>query len=307
MGITEQERNKVKGEGFLSNKNGQHFSARVITENGVLDATKLRNLCDAAEKFGDGNIALTSRMTLELPGVAFDDIPAFQQFIAQEGMVTGGTGAKVRPVVACKGTYCNMGLIDTLGLATELHKRFYEAYIAVKLPHKFKIAVGGCPNNCVKPDLNDIGIVGQQSPIYSEALCKGCGKCGVMDICPMKAVSRNNFKIQIDHALCNNCGRCVNKCPFHAVEPSNAGYKVYIGGRWGKMVRHGTPIENIFSKEEVLDMVEKALLLFKSKGLPGERFGSLIDRLGITAAQTLLLSDELLIQKNTILAEEVGK
>jgi sulfite reductase beta subunit-like hemoprotein len=23
------------------------------------------------------------------------------------------------------------------------------------LLHKFKIALGGCPNNCVKPDLND--------------------------------------------------------------------------------------------------------------------------------------------------------
>ena len=28
------------------------------------------------------------------------------------------------------------------------------------LPAKFKIGVGGCPNNCVKPTLNDIGIVG---------------------------------------------------------------------------------------------------------------------------------------------------
>ena len=33
-----------------------------------------------------------------------------------------------------------------------------------RLPHKFKIAVGGCPNNCVKPDLNDLGIIGQRVP-----------------------------------------------------------------------------------------------------------------------------------------------
>ena len=35
----------------------------------------------------------------------------------------------------------------------EIHERFYHGYREVKLPHKFKIAVGGCPNNCVKPDL----------------------------------------------------------------------------------------------------------------------------------------------------------
>ena len=32
------------------------------------------------------------------------------------------------------------------------------------LPGKFKIGVGGCPNNCIKPNLNDIGIVGAVLP-----------------------------------------------------------------------------------------------------------------------------------------------
>ena len=41
---------------------------------------------------------------------------------------------------------------------------FYEGFQDVALPHKFKIAVGGCPNNCVKPNLNDVGIIGQRIP-----------------------------------------------------------------------------------------------------------------------------------------------
>ena len=40
------------------------------------------------------------------------------------------------------------------------------AITMVKLPHKFKIAVGGCPNNCVKPNLNDLGIIGQRVPEF---------------------------------------------------------------------------------------------------------------------------------------------
>ena len=32
------------------------------------------------------------------------------------------------------------------------------------LPGKFKIGVGGCPNNCVKPNLNDIGVSGTVLP-----------------------------------------------------------------------------------------------------------------------------------------------
>ena len=107
----------------------------------------------------------TTRLTVEVPGVPYEKIDEFCEFIAKAGLVTGGTGSKVRPVVACKGTTCQYGLLDSFGLSEEIHHRFYEGYRQVLLPHKFKIAVGGCPNNCVKPDLNDLGIIGQRSRI----------------------------------------------------------------------------------------------------------------------------------------------
>ena len=66
-------------------------------------------------------MTFTTRMTVELPGIAYEDIEPFRDFVAQEGMVTGGTGAKVRPVVACKGTSCVFGLYDTQALAKEIH------------------------------------------------------------------------------------------------------------------------------------------------------------------------------------------
>ena len=51
-------------------------------------------------------------------------------------------------------------------------------------------------------------------------------------------------------------------------------------------------------------MVEKAILLFKREAAPGERFGSLVDRLGEENVQALLDSDELMEQKEAILARE---
>ena len=77
-------------------------------------------------------------------------------------------------MVSCKGTTCVFGLYDTQALAKEIHQRFYVEYHDVVLPHKFKIAVGGCPNNCVKPDLNDLGIVGQRVPMLDAGKCRGC-------------------------------------------------------------------------------------------------------------------------------------
>ena len=169
MGITAEDRKRVKGEGFLSNRDGVHFSGRILTENGVLTAQQVQNPSEAAQKFGDGTLAFTSRLTVELPGIAFEDIEPFKAHVAKAGLETGGTGAKVRPVVACKGHGVRVWPHRYAGAGQAHPRSLYEGYRAVTLPHKFKIAVGGCPNNCVKPDLNDLGITGQRVPMYDPA------------------------------------------------------------------------------------------------------------------------------------------
>ncbi len=83
------------------------------------------------------------------------------------------------------------------------------------------------------------------------------------------------------------------------------GFKVYIGGRWGKRTAHGQALSRIFlSEEEVLEAVEKAILLFRDRGRAGERFADTIARIGFEEADRLILSDELLQRKDAILAEE---
>ena len=157
--ISPEDEKRVKGMGFLNNRGTDLFSARVLTTNGKVTAAQHRCMADAAEKFGNGELFYTTRLSVEIPGIPYDKIEEFQKFIAKEGLVTGGTGAKVRPVVSCKGTTCQYGLLDSYAVSEEIYRRFYEGYREVALPHKFKIAVGGCPNNCVKPDLNDVGII----------------------------------------------------------------------------------------------------------------------------------------------------
>ena len=174
MAITQSDIKRVKAEGFLLNRGTEEFSGRIITENGILTAQQMQMLSEAAAKYGNGKIEFTSRLTVECPGIHYDNIPAFQEAVKKGGMLTGGTGSKVRPVVSCKGTTCVFGLYDTQELAKEIHDKFYTGYHDVILPHKFKIAVGGCPNNCVKPDLNDLGIVGQKVIKILPESCKGC-------------------------------------------------------------------------------------------------------------------------------------
>lgn len=301
MKITADEIKKVKADGFLHNRGTNYFSGRVITENGLMTSSQMVNLSEAAKRYGNGTMTFTSRLTIEIPAISYENIGDFKEYIAKKNMVTGGTGTRVRPIVACKGTTCIFGLYDTQELATEIHQRFYKGYYDVKLPHKFKIGVGGCPNNCIKPDLNDLGIVGQKVPIVNKDLCRNCKTCGVIKGCPMKAPSINDDKILIDTDICNNCGRCAKACPFKAVTENVTMYKIFIGGRWGKQIRIGTPLNKLFDREEAIAVIEKAILLFKSKGVAGERFGTTVERLGVEQVEMELISTELLDNKDKIL------
>ena len=300
--VSAEDIKRVKAWGFLHNKGTDCFNARIITRNGKITAEENRAITEAAQKFGNGEIAMTSRLTVEIQGVPYSNIEPLRSFVAEYGLETGGTGSKVRPVVSCKGTTCQYGLIDTFDLSNKIHDRFFKGYSDVKLPHKFKIAVGGCPNNCVKPNLNDLGIVGQRVPGFREELCRGCKVCQVEKTCPVHAAKLEGGVLKIDKDICNNCGRCIQSCPFKAMPDGLSGYRVYIGGRWGKKFAHGRPLEPVFtSEEEVMQIIEKAILLFREQGKTGERFSDTIERLGFENVQQQLLSDELLQRKEQII------
>ena len=118
----------------------------------------------------------------------------------------------------------------------------------------------------------------------------------------MKAAKVEGGVLEIDKDICNNCGRCVGNCPFDAIEEGTPGYKIYIGGRWGKKVAQGQALSKIFtSEEEVLDVIEKAILLFREQGNTGERFADTIARIGFENVEKQLLSNEILERKQEIL------
>lgn len=284
---------RVKGLGFLRDKRYPDvFNARVITRNGRITTDEHRAIAEAADQFGSGQVAMTTRLTMEIQGVRYENIQPLMDFLSAYGLTTGGTGALVRPVVSCKGTTCQYGLIDTYALSEKIHERFYVGYHNMPLPHKFKIAVGGCPNNCVKPDLNDLGVVGQRVPVPDTEKCRGCKKCQIEKNCPIHAAKLEDGKISIDPDACNHCGRCKGKCPFGAVEEYREGYKILIGGRWGKKTACGRPLPRLFpTEEEVMTVIDRAILLFREEGIAGERFADTVARLGFDYVSGKLLGE----------------
>ena len=303
MAISKADIQRVKLMGFLLNRGTENFNCRVITGNGTLTGEQLQAVGRIAQKYGSGTCMFTTRMTVEFSGIPYESIDDVVKELAEAGLTTGGTGARVRPVTACKGTTCVFGFYDTQALGQKVHDRFYEGMGSVRLPHKFKIAVGGCPNNCVKPDLNDFGIVGQHPPKFKEELCRGCKLCE--KFCRMGCMKVVDGKMTRDAGVCNNCGYCVGKCPFQAIYAEEVAYKLYIGGRWGRITRHGTPLPGLYTEAEALDMIEKAMLLFRDWGKKGERFAAMIDRVGEDKVVDELLHGSLMARREEILAKEI--
>ncbi|MBQ8577002.1 MAG: 4Fe-4S binding protein [Clostridia bacterium] len=307
MSITKDDITRVKGRGFLLNRGTECFSGRVVSVGGQFSADELKAIADCAEQFGSGNVIFTSRLSAEIQGIPYESIPAAEKFIAERGMQFGGTGAKVRPITACKGTTCVYGNIDTHALAEVLHHKFYEGMRGVKLPHKFKIGVGGCPNSCMKPSLNDVGVEGCRAFAFDADLCRGCKKCAVAAGCPSKAVTTgSDGKAYIDPAKCRKCGVCIGKCPFGAVpKEAESRCRVFVGGTWGKSQRMGTLLSGTYSEEDVPVIVEKIMLWYKENGYTKERLGAAVDRVGVNVLEAALATDDLLARKDEILAAEI--
>ena len=306
MALTKEQILSVKGRGFLRNRGTECFSGRLVTVAGQFTPDELRTVADCAEKFGSGKVVFTSRCNAEIVGIPFDKIPEAEKFVEANGLYFGGTGAKVRPITACKGTTCVFGNIDTQGLAKVLYDKFYIGMSDVKLPHKFKIGVGGCPNSCMKQSLNDVGIEGCRVINVDESRCFGCKICAVAAHCPSKAVYFENGKAHLDESKCRSCGVCVGKCPFGAFpEEAESLCRVFVGGTWGKTQRNGTLLSSLYSVEDVPVVVEKVLLWYKENGYAKERLGAAIDRIGVDVLEAAIATDDLLVRRAEILAAPI--
>ena len=302
--LTNEQITSVKGRGFLRNRGTDCFSGRIVTVAGLFTPDQLHAIAECSEKYGNGKVIFTARLAAEIVGIPFDKIPEAEAFMAERGLYFGGTGAKVRPITACKGTTCVYGNIDTQALAKVIYDKFYIGMRDVKLPHKFKIGVGGCPNSCMKPSLNDVGVEGCRAFSFDSELCRGCKKCAVAESCPTKAVSVIGGKAVIDMSKCTSCGVCVGKCPFGAVPKESASVcRIFVGGTWGKTQRMGTLLNSVYSADEVPSVIEKVMLWYKENGYVKERLGATVDRIGTDALEAAIATDDLITRKDDILAK----
>jgi anaerobic sulfite reductase subunit C len=225
---------------FRVTKKRGKTAVRIRVPGGHLDAKYFDILKEVAEKYGNGTVHMTTRQGFEIPDIDMDMVDEVNRIIQpviegydinQKEENKGYPAAGTRNIAACIGNrVCPFANYDTTALAKRIEKAVFPS------DYHVKVAVTGCPNDCIKARMNDFGILGMTHPQYDRDRCISCQAC--VKNCKKRvtgALSMENYKVVRDHEKCIGCGECVNKCPMGAWSRSEKKYyKLVIMGRTGK-------------------------------------------------------------------------
>ena len=124
---------------------------------GLCTADELRAIADVSDKYRVPEMKVTGGQRIDLFGVKKEDLPAMWADLSAAGFVSGHAyGKALRTVKTCAGkNWCRFGTQDSTGLGVQLEKMTWGSW----MPHKFKLAVSGCPRNCAEATIKDFGVV----------------------------------------------------------------------------------------------------------------------------------------------------
>lgn len=125
---------------------------------GVTSPRELRAIADVAEKYDIPTVKVTGGQRIDMLGAKKQDLPdIWRDLREQGGLISGHAYAKaLRTVKTCVGQeWCRFGVQDSTQLGVDLEKLTWGSW----MPHKFKMAVSGCPRNCAEASIKDFGVV----------------------------------------------------------------------------------------------------------------------------------------------------
>jgi nitrite reductase (NADH) large subunit len=124
---------------------------------GETTPAELRALAEIAEKYEVPTVHITGGQRIDFLGVPKETLPAMWGDLSKAGFVSGHAyGKAIRTVKTCVGkNWCRFGTQDSTTMGIDLEKMSWGSWT----PHKFKLAVSGCPRNCAEATIKDFGVV----------------------------------------------------------------------------------------------------------------------------------------------------
>jgi nitrite reductase (NADH) large subunit len=124
---------------------------------GLCTADELRAIADVADKYQVPEMKVTGGQRIDMFGIKKEDLPSVWKDLSAAGFVSGHAyGKALRTVKTCAGkTWCRFGTQNSTALGVRLEQMTWGSW----MPHKFKMAVSGCPRNCAEATIKDFGVV----------------------------------------------------------------------------------------------------------------------------------------------------
>jgi len=128
---------------------------------GIASPGELRAIANVAEKFSVTTVKITGGQRIGLYGIKKENLPSVWAELNEAGMVSGHAyGKSLRTVKTCVGKeWCRFGTQLSTHMGIQLEKLVWGSW----MPHKFKMAVSGCPRNCAEATIKDFGVVAVES------------------------------------------------------------------------------------------------------------------------------------------------
>jgi len=128
---------------------------------GLTSPQELKDIADIAVKYDVPTVKFTGGQRLDMLGIKKEQLEPMWKDLNDCGFVSGQAYAKgLRTVKTCVGnTWCRFGTQDSMGMGVIIEKLTWGSWT----PHKFKIAVSGCPRNCAEATIKDLGVIGVDS------------------------------------------------------------------------------------------------------------------------------------------------
>lgn len=281
---------KVMKNAYRITKNKYETALRVRIPGGCVDPESLMIVSKIASEYGNGQIHMTTRQGFEILGIKIEHMEEVNKLVQpiidkmninQEEKGKGYPSAGTRNISACIGNkVCPKAQYNT----TEFAKKIEDAVFPNDL--HVKVALTGCPNDCIKARSHDFGIIGMTLPKYDKDRCVSCGAC--VKKCKSLstgALHAENYRVIRDHSKCIGCGECVLNCPTNAwTRDSKKYYRLAIMGRSGKKNPRLAEDFLIWADEE--NIIKIILNTYKyvehyiDRSLPKEHIGYIVDRTG---------------------------
>ena len=173
---------KVRINCFRQSKVPGEFMLMLRVPGALIQAKHLSMVQEICERWGNGTFHMGTRQNMDIPGIKYEYIDEVNKFIKNYieevdvemcgvDMEVGDYGYPTigaRNIMSCIGNaHCIKGNANTYELARKIEKLVFPSH------YHIKVAVAGCPNDCVKANFNDFGVIGIHKQEYDIDRCIG--------------------------------------------------------------------------------------------------------------------------------------